>query len=162
MIHAGRLDTFAVMRSEVIEVSVARRALEMTPGPAPMDVGGLGRGRRRGVGKDGGKGRGDGRGKCKGKGKDDWGKDGAKSGKFGGGRGGCGGKDVGKANPDADLTCHYCAKRGHRQADCRKRARDQSGKAAGALEEEDAPHASVALAAVSGLSHYGEEPDEPR
>ena len=67
-------------------------------GPAPMDIGAIHKGKGKGKGK---KGKGTGKGKDK--------------------------KKDPTTNPDAEMICYYCHRKGHRKRDCRVFDRDKKG-----------------------------------
>ena len=96
LMHASRFSTYPLVREEIRSIIMARETLN---GPTPMDVSAVYKGKK---GKEKGKGKGKkGKGKNKGR-SDDKGKE----------------KDL-AANPDAEIICHYCHRKGHRKRDCR-------------------------------------------
>ena len=95
--HASRLATYPLVREELRSIIMARDTLT---GPAPMDIGAIYKGKGKGKGK-----KGKGRSKGKGKNKD---------------------KDP-TTNPDAEVICYYCHRKGHRKRDCRVFDRDKKG-----------------------------------
>eukprot|EP00974_Lingulodinium_polyedra_P098113 9511640-Lingulodinium_polyedra.AAC.1 len=104
LLHSARLSTYKAVREEVRDILLARQAVA---GPAPMDVGELGKG------------------KAKGKTKGVKGKDFEK-----------GKKGKGKQQAyRPDIVCHYCQKKGHIKKDCRKKAADDAKKAEGGAPE---------------------------
>ena len=101
LMHASRLSTYPLVREEIRSIIMARETLN---GPTPMDVSAVYKGKK---GKEKGKGKGKkGKGKSKGK-SDDKGKE----------------KDP-AANPDAEIICYYCHRKGHRKRDCRAFEKD--------------------------------------
>ena len=97
LMHASRLSTYPLVREELRSIIMARDTLT---GPSPMDIGPIHKGKGKGKGKKG-------KGKSNGKGKN---KD----------------KDP-TTNPDAEMICYYCHRKGHRKRDCRVFDRDKNG-----------------------------------
>ena len=101
LMHASRLSTCPLVREEIRSIIMARETLN---GPTPMDVSAIYKGKKD---KEKGKGKGKkGKGKSKGK-SDDKEKE----------------KDP-AANPDAEIICYYCHRKGHRKRDCRTFKKD--------------------------------------
>ena len=101
LMHASRLSTYPLVREEIRSIIMARETLN---DPTPMDVSAVYKGKK---GKEKGKGKGKkGKGKSKGK-SDDKGKE----------------KDP-AANPDAEIICYYCHRKGHRKRDSRTFEKD--------------------------------------
>ena len=96
LMHASRLSTYPLVREEIRSIIMARETLN---GPTPMDVSAIYKGKK---GKDKGKGKGKSKGKSDDKGKE---------------------KDP-AANPDAEIICYYCHRKGHRKRDCKAFEKD--------------------------------------
>ena len=110
--NSACLSTNQAVRLELLEMARAARVLDNLP--QAMDIGALPKGGKEKGHKGGGY-------KGKGKGSKGTGK-GSGHGKGGQGRG------KGAANHNKDVECHYCHKKGHIKADCRKRSADEKGK----------------------------------
>jgi hypothetical protein len=106
LMQSGRLTTYALVREEIRSITIARRAMMPSTDHAPMDISWVdakGKGKTK-------KGKGDGKkgdGKVKGKDKNS-------------------GKSGGKSKDRSEVTCHYCSKKGHIRAECRKRVSDEA------------------------------------
>ena len=143
LLQTQRLNTYDLVREEIRSITVARRAMSLTPGgPAPMDIGYVGgkKGKdHKGKGKDSVKGKDYGKGKDQGKSKD---------------------KGKGKSQ-NKDVVCFYCQRKGHLKADCRKRLKDEQGKSgANAVEAaagQPAGQAKASGAGFVGAGSVGEE-----
>ena len=119
--NAVRLNTWAVMKEEILEVTRTQRYMNNQPVPMQLgalpdlELGALPKGKK------GKKGKADGKGKAKNK-KGDMGK---------------------AAGGDKEKTCYYCQKVGHPKAECRKRIADLAkaeGKPVGAMLQEESDY----------------------
>ena len=125
ILNKNRLTTYELMKQEielVVESSIGSKGSVTRPGqassssgPQPMDVdsitqwiASLVKGQAKGKGKGKSKGKGSG----KGKGKDS-------------------SKGSSGSNPNKDIVCHNCGKKGHKQADCWSKKRDDKGNSKG-------------------------------
>ena len=131
LMHASRLSTYPLVCEELRSIFMARDTLT---GPRHADRPGLGGHRRhsQGQGQRQGK-KGKGRNKSKGNGKE---------------------KDKEKdprTNPDAEMICYYCHRKGHRKRDCRVFDRDK--KCVNAVEQ--APGLMLGAASASSVTPSG-------
>ena len=117
VMHASRLNAFASVCEEIRDIMLPRATMMNTA--QPLDIGAVEK-------RNGKKGKGKGKKGDKGKGKEK-GKQPAES-------------PPGKANenPDKDVECIHCGKKGYRKRECRKRTRDQ-GSGQEALAEDETP-----------------------
>ncbi|CAE7337188.1 unnamed protein product [Symbiodinium sp. CCMP2592] len=104
--NSSRLKSFTDVKAELLEISRTNRVLQNLPQPMDLGAAPWKKGKEKGKGKDKGKGKGDKGGKGQGSDKQ---------------------KPQG-ANPNKDRECWYCHKKGHVEAECRKKQADAKAK----------------------------------